>query len=277
MTSADVPLHGVYAWSRMDTIHAPEPIMSLLCRIGHRLRGLLGENLVGVYLHGSLAFGCFKPDASDVDILVVARDRLDAATKRRIADALIELSRAAPKKGLEMSVVTQAALREFRHPTPYEFHFSNDWIERYAADAVDLEAERTDPDLAAHLTVVRLRGVRLLGAPIEEVVPPIPRDAYLRSIANDAAYASRNLASDPVYGVLNLCRVLAFIRDGLITSKAEGGRWAVQHLPADFIPLAQAALDVYAQADLLRLADGEQLNAFVAYAAREIDRALDER
>lgn len=243
--------------------------------MSERLQRELGENLIGVYLHGSLAFNCFNPDASDVDFLVVVEDRLDAATKRRIAKALIELSRDAPKKGLEMSIVTRASLRDFRYPTPYEFHFSNDWIDRYEADEVDLEAERADPDLAAHLTVVRERGVSLVGAPIAEVIPPIPRHAYLRSIANDAAYASRNLASDPVYGVLNLCRVLDFIHDGRITSKSEGGQWAVRHLPAAFVPLAQAALDAYAQADQLPLANGEQLYAFAAYAAREIDRALE--
>lgn len=258
----------------MDAIRAPRPIRDLLDRIGGRFQWVLGENLIGIYLHGSLAFNCFNPATSDIDFLVLAKDRLDAATKRRIAKELIVLSRDAPKKGLEMSVVTQASLRDFRYPTPYEFHFSNEWIQRYEADEVDLEAERTDPDLAAHLTVVRERGVRLVGAPIEEVIPPIPRHAYLRSIANDAEYATRNLAADPVYGVLNRCRVLAFIHEGIITSKAEGGLWAVRHLPADFVPLAQAALDAYAQGDQMRHANEEQLHAFAAYAAREIDRAL---
>jgi predicted nucleotidyltransferase len=260
----------------MDVIRAPRHIRDLLCRIGERFQQLLGENLIGVYLHGSLAFNCFNPETSDIDFLVVVQDRLDAATKRRIANELIALSRDAPRKGLEMSIVTQASLRDFRYPTPFEFHFSNDWINRYKADEVDLEAERDDPDLAAHVTVVRERGMRLAGAPIEEVISPIPRHAYLQSIANDAEYASRNLASDPVYGVLNLCRVLAFIHDGRITSKAEGGRWAVRRLPASFVPLARAALDAYAQADPMRHANPEQLTAFAAYAAREIDRALEE-
>ncbi len=260
----------------MDAVQAPRRIRSLLGRICEQIQLVLGENLIGVYLHGSLAFNCFNPETSDVDFLVVVQERLDAATKRRIAKALIALSRDAPRKGLEMSIVTQASLRDFHYPTPFEFHFSNDWIDRYEADEVDLAAERTDPDLAAHVTVVRERGVRLLGAPIEEVIPPIPRHAYLQSIANDAAYAIRNLASDPVYGVLNLCRVLAFIHDGRITSKAEGGQWAIRHLPATFVPLAQAALDAHTQADPIRLANEEQLNAFAAYAAREIDRALEE-
>ena len=124
--SADVPRRGGYAWRGMDALRAPRSVTSLLGRIGDRFQRIVGENLVGVYLHGSLAFGCLNPAASDVDVLVVVRDRLDATTKRRLADALIALSRDAPPKGVELSVVARAALREFRYPTPYEFHFSND-------------------------------------------------------------------------------------------------------------------------------------------------------
>jgi len=175
----------------MDALRAPQYIRDPLNRLGERLHQLLGENLTGIYLHGSLAFGCFHPDSSDIDILIVVHDRLEVATKRRIARALIAFARDAPKKGPELSIVTQGSLREFRYPTPFEFHFSNLWIDRYVAEEVDLAEERTDPDLAAHLTVVRERGIRLVGAPIEGVIPPIPREAYLRSIANDCQRRGR--------------------------------------------------------------------------------------
>lgn len=33
----------------------------------------LGENLVGLYVHGSLAFGCFEWARSDVDFIAVVR------------------------------------------------------------------------------------------------------------------------------------------------------------------------------------------------------------
>ena len=35
-------------------------------------RLILGENLVGVYLHGSAVMGCFNPAKSDLDFIVVA-------------------------------------------------------------------------------------------------------------------------------------------------------------------------------------------------------------
>lgn len=36
----------------------------------------LKEKLVGIYLHGSLAMGCFHPNISDIDFLVIVNERL---------------------------------------------------------------------------------------------------------------------------------------------------------------------------------------------------------
>lgn len=41
-------------------------------------RSILGDNLAGIYLHGSAAMGCFNALRSDVDLLVVVkRDMAD--------------------------------------------------------------------------------------------------------------------------------------------------------------------------------------------------------
>ena len=39
-------------------------------------RKILGDNLTGIYLHGSAAMGCFNPKESDIDLLVVVKDAL---------------------------------------------------------------------------------------------------------------------------------------------------------------------------------------------------------
>ena len=260
----------------MDTVHAPHHIIELLEQMSDGLQQQLGEHLIGFYLHGSLAFGCFHPETSDIDVLVIVDAPLAVSTKRSISQALIRWSGDAPAKGLEMSIVTQASLRAFSYPTPFELHFSNAWRDRYAADAVDLAVERSDPDLAAHLTVVRERGVCLTGAPIAEVIPPIPQEAYLRSISADAAEIEDSITTAPIYGVLNLCRVLAFIRERRITSKVEGGRWGLQHLPGQFTPLVHATLDAYARGEPLPSMPAAHLQAFAGYAMGEITLALEQ-
>ena len=47
-----------------------------------RSREILGENLAGIYLHGSAAMGCFHPRKSDLDLLAVVQHPLDDTCKR---------------------------------------------------------------------------------------------------------------------------------------------------------------------------------------------------
>ena len=44
---------------------------TLLKALVEAAKGAFGANLTGVYLHGSLAMGCFNPKKSDIDLLVV--------------------------------------------------------------------------------------------------------------------------------------------------------------------------------------------------------------
>src|SRR5688572_5990952 len=95
----------------------------------------LDDNLIGVYLHGSLATGCFNPLRSDIDILVVTRQKMTVETKRELARLLLEISRQpAP---IEISFLTFDDLHPWRHPTPYDFHYSEDWREKFESAPVD--------------------------------------------------------------------------------------------------------------------------------------------
>ena len=239
-------------------LEAPQEISQLLSDIVTQCTGLLGDNLVGIYLHGSLAMGSFNPDASDVDFLVVTKTTLTPEKRKELAQAMIRLSEHAPRKGLEMSVITQRELLDFTHPTPYEFHFSNEWIERYQNDTFDYAKENlVDGDLAAHLTIIKARGIVLYGQAIDAVFPDIPKQHYIDSILDDARAILRNLGSTgsnssstaewstPVYNVLNLCRVRAFLEAGLITSKREGGEWALLHATPFQANLIRQALAEY--------------------------------
>ena len=62
----------------------------------------------------------------------------------------------------------------------------------------------------------------------------------------DIASAGEDIADNPVYVTLNLCRVLAYLQDGLVLSKAQGGSWGLTHLPAGDHHLLQGALAAYA-------------------------------
>ncbi|MDQ2830299.1 MAG: DUF4111 domain-containing protein, partial [Chloroflexota bacterium] len=137
------------------------------------------------------------------------------------------------------------------------------------------EEERKDPDLAAHITMLRQRGVTLFGPPIARVFPPVPREDYLASILADYAAARDAIVQRPVYGVLNLCRVYRYLRDGSICSKDEGGVWAARTLPLELQPVIRQALAVYRGESVNERFAPEGLNAFAHYVDKRVSGMLN--
>jgi len=236
-------------------------------------REILGGNLTGVYLHGSAAMGCFNEQKSDIDLLVVVEKRVPDETKRRFMDMVVDLNEKAPEKGIEMSIVRRAVCDPFVYPTPFELHFSVAHLDWYRTDPDGYVANMkgTDKDLAAHMTIVRERGKCLCGAPVGQVFGEVPAEAYFDSIRCDIAQAEDDILSDPVYVVLNLCRVLAYKREKLILSKAEGGRWGLEELPEGYRGLVGQALAGYENGT--SVCPDERLAAeYAAYMLDEIER-----
>lgn len=217
-------------------------------RFAHCSREILGDNLTGVYLHGSMAMGCFLYGKNDIDLLTVVEENPSRAVKREYMDMVMALHRLMPGKGIEMSMVLAQTCRSFVYPTPFLLHFSQRHADWYLSDP-DGYVERmngTDKDLAAHFTVISHRGKVLWGEPINTLFAPVDSCFFLDSIWEDVREAREEIWENPVYITLNLCRVLAFRREGLILSKREGGQWALAQMPdSPYAPLIHSALEAY--------------------------------
>ncbi|MGF7035190.1 streptomycin 3'-adenylyltransferase [Paenibacillus mucilaginosus] len=210
------------------------------------LENELKEQLTGIYLHGSLAMGGFHPEHSDIDVLVVVKRKLTQEEKKRIARGLLAFEERLPGGGgVELSVITASSMEHWKHPASFEFHYSAAHRDRYRADENYICGGGTDPDLAAHLTVTYHRGIALYGPPVRSVVPEIPREHYMDSIFSDIENATEQIAAKPVYYTLNLCRVLYYLREGIVSSKVEGGAWGLSVLPPEYRPLIRQCLDEY--------------------------------
>lgn len=244
----------------------------LLRRIRAAYQEILGSALTGLYVHGSLALGCFCWERSDIDFLAVVKRPLTQAQKEALIRALLALDADGPPKGLEMSVVLESVCKPFQYPTPFELHFSNmhkqacrENLARYCRDM-----NGVDPDLAAHFTITRKAGLVLCGQPIEDVFGVVPRADYLDSILRDVTSAREDVAEQPASTVLNLCRVLACLREGAAISKRQGGGWALAYLPEAYRGVIETALRLYAgQNEPMNL---EAARAFADYALEVIDR-----
>lgn len=218
-----------------------------LNKIASKYQSILGNNLVGIYVHGSLAFGCFNPNISDIDFIVVVNNSPTVEEKEALIETLLSLESEAPIKGYEMSVVLSSFCKNFVYPTPFELHYSIDYLNTCKDDLKKYcsTMNGTDKDLAAHFTVIKNTGYTLIGKQISEVFGHIPSNDYLDSIKADVDNAIEDVNENPVYTILNLCRVLAYKNNGLILSKEQGGLWGIENLPKQYIILLSNALKNY--------------------------------
>ena len=234
-------------------------------------KDILQDNLVGVYLHGSLAMGCFNPQRSDIDLIIVVDEPLSDSIKKEYLKMVVEHNYRGPEKGIEMSVVLKRVCKPFIYPTPYELHFSAGHLDWYKENPEEYirEMKGVDKDLAAHFTIINKRGKCLYGAPIKDVFAEVPASDYMDSIWFDVEHAKKEIKLYPMYLTLNLARVLAYKEEGLVLSKKEGAEWAVNTLPDEYHHLIQDALRDYIE-DIDVIYDKKLTKKYAKYMIKRI-------
>jgi len=232
---------------------------TILNKISKEYKSILKENLVGIYVHGSIALGCFNWNKSDIDFLVVVNEKLSNDIKRNLMDITIELNDQAPPKGLEMSIVLKEYCKNFKYPTPFELHFSNMHINWYNnnPDYYCNNMQGEDKDLAAHFMIIKGVGVTIYGEPMNKIFGDINKEYYLDSIKCDIKDAKSEIFYNPMYIVLNLCRVVAYIQNDLVLSKEQGGKWAIENLNSNYISIINRALESYRTDKIMNIKENE--------------------
>lgn len=244
--------------------------LNILNQIIGGFTNILNENLVGIYLHGSLATGYYTEE-SDIDIIIITNSPLSFNTKRKIIDEILSIKNA-PKKGIEMHVILKEHSKILIYPTPFDLHYSNSHKERYMNDKNYICGGRnwTDKDLGTHFTILKKRGICLCGEAIEMVFCDVPKSIYIDSIIYDLKDILSGINENPEYYILNSARTLSYLDDDKVVSKLEGGEWAKDKLPNEFKPLIQHAINLYT----LKIKDynfnHEELLAFANFVLDEL-------
>ncbi|HEY8349591.1 MAG TPA: nucleotidyltransferase domain-containing protein, partial [Clostridia bacterium] len=110
-------------------------------------RHRLGNNLAGVYLHGSLAMGSFFPPKSDIDLIIVVYKGLEADFARSLNRSIAVYAEKRPTTGsIELSVITLRTAQAVPSQMPYELHYSEAWHRMVLDDRVEYGKHFTDPD-----------------------------------------------------------------------------------------------------------------------------------
>ena len=211
---------------------------------------MLGDAVVGAYLHGSAVLGGLRP-TSDIDVLVVIDRPTGIEERRAITDRLLGISgrRAyrGPGRPIELTIVVSSDVRPWRYPPRVEFQYG-EWLRD------EYEAGRTpepgpSPDLAP-LVAMALAGAvagqaPLYGPPLAELVDPIQPADLRRAIVAGVPGLLADLETDTRNVLLTLARIWATLETGELHSKDEAAAWASSRLPAAERPVLDRARTMY--------------------------------
>jgi len=208
-------------------------INTVLTEWAEGLKQLLGKQIVGLYLSGSLAYGDFVPERSDIDLQAVVRSRLTEDELRSIEQLHREIERQCPEWAdrIECSYVPLELMRELTPPAK-----SRPW---WGLGTWYAEAAAGNEWIINHYLLAR-HGIALEGPAFNELIPPIDihdvRQASARDLfeewvpkMDDAAWLSNSHYQS--YLVLNLCRILHTVIRGEPGSKKVAGQWAKAAYP----------------------------------------------
>lgn len=219
---------------------APHEPTTPLDTLVAEIRALLGDDLIGLYLYGSLVSGGFDPEASDLDLVAVTSSEVGELDFARLERMHHDFVHRHPdwQNRLDIVYIGRATLSAFRRGdgsfaviSPGEpFHVRTDvadWLQTWY--------------------LLRETSVTLLGDDAAELVPPIARSEFVAALVRYADLMRTRSQEDSgpgalAYGVLTICRALQTVRTNTEPSKQEGAAWTRERMP-EWAWLIDAALE----------------------------------
>lgn len=192
----------------------------------------LADNLVGVYMIGSLAVGDFDLD-SDIDFLVVTKTEITEPTSKRLqaVQEKIYTMDCYPAHHLEGSFICIDDLNNCQIVGTKELYYF---------DNGSTEIEKSVHDNQWHVRwILRERGVTLVGPKPIEFIHPIPPEELRNEMKRAMAEVMMSFEAEinnprcfwnsrfgQPFAVLTFCRMLQTLQTGRVESKKSAAEWA---------------------------------------------------
>ena len=210
---------------------------------------VLGNQLVGMYLYGSLSSGDFDPQSSDIDFLVVTTSTL---SDKGIAD-LEAMHHRIWKSGLKWASKLEGSYipkREIRRHDP-----RNGPCPTINEGQFYLDKRGSDWIIQRH--VIREQGIVLAGPGPKTLIDPVGPDDIRQAVKgvlqewwlpmlDDPSWLQKHGSEYHAFAILTMCRALHALEYGTIVSKPMAARWAQNELDDRWSQVIERSLAVQA-------------------------------
>ena len=254
--------------------------MPQIDRILALVRDVLGEDVIGAYLHGSAVLGGLRPH-SDLDVLVVSRRQTTDAEKRALVDRLLRISGRGDPTGqarpIELTIVVESEIRPWRYPPRLDFQYGDWWRAEFERGEL-APWTSPSPDLAPVITMVLNGNHPVFGPPPAAILDPVPREDVNRAIVEGIPGLLDDLGADTANVVLTFARIWTTLETGIIRSKDAAADWALARLPEEHRPVLARARAIYLGDEEERWDDlRPRVRPHVDHVLGEIERSIPDR
>lgn len=220
-----------------------QDINDVLLYLSNGIKNIAGKNLVGLYLFGSLTYGDFNPDSSDIDLVAIINQPLNHHEIESLKELHEQLGKLDQKWSdrLECSYMTVDMLRYIlppKEPRPYygggifyeEAPYGNEWI--------------------INNYLLYEHGISLIGPDVKQLIKPIDIIEVQKACIRDLFQEWEPKITDfewldnshyQSYLVMNLCRILYTVMCSATGTKKVSAEWAINKFGSPWSDLIRTA------------------------------------
>lgn len=207
-----------------------DDINRLLADLLARMQAILDRKLAGLYLYGSLVWGDFDPDISDIDLLAVTDGDIDRTEFGQLEKMHLELLEQYKQwdNRLEIAYYSTQGLQTFKTARSQIAVIS---------PGEPFNLKDAGYDWLINWYVVQEKGRKLYGPDFKTLIEPISKEEFvlwvIQQVEDWCGYVVHTRDSRPyqAYTILTMCRALRAFETGEQVSKREAALWAQEHFP----------------------------------------------
>lgn len=201
---------------------------------------IFDEKMVGFYLYGSLVWGDFDIDTSDIDMLCVIDSEITEEELEKLKLMYKDFVAKNPKwsNRIEVHYAPLPGLKNFR---------TNSFKMGNISPGEPLHIIDSGMDWIDEWYCVQEYAITLYGMDKEKILPHIDRSEFIQTIRRYALsfyeriHNCKESCYSQAYAILTLCRALYTVKNGEQISKPAAARWAMDYLP-EYREVIQSAL-----------------------------------
>ena len=194
-----------------------------------RVQSVLQENLISLYIIGSLSLDDYTEDHSDIDIFGITSRTLTDIERDQLADVLDSTNFHCPSKGLDVVLLSKHNIKNISPQPKFEF-----WYSTGAEWPKEKWEKGANTEMIIFIELCRQNGIKIFGEELK--FGTISKKLILDALKHIISWHKHHILDDHhdpngQNSVLNACRILKYAETNKFYSKTEGGKLFLQDYP----------------------------------------------